>query len=295
MRSLFCVCAGSLALFSFAYADVEPTGKILYCGATQGGWQIFEGDLQTGLSTQLTKTLGDKRSPGYVRSRDWVTFKDSQGTVGYLENGSVVYPFEHERSIGDYAFSVNGDRCYFTRLATNNPQRQFLWSISLDSDKGPQLVLRMDQGSLRQVQMSPNGKYLVATHIWRVGEERVVIIPTDFPDNYFYLSPEGEEAFSPSWSPNSEAVLFSMRTPDGTFDIYEGVVSNGQLRKLLETKGMSEWYPSLDPAGQWVLFETAEAGGSEIGYADVDRGIPSHLGIKGKEPVWRYSSGGVVQ
>jgi Tol biopolymer transport system component len=194
-------------------------------------------------------------------------------------------------SAGDLWFLSNGKEWYFTRLATNNPQRQFIWHRKTD-DPGtePRLVLRMEKGSLRQIALSPDGQWAAATHLWRVGEERILVFPLAAPEKYRYLTPELRVAFSPTWAADGKSLLFSMQEEgsQADFDLQRVSVDDARIEPLKRIEGSSEWFPSQDSSGRWVFFEQNREGRSSLGALDTTTGkvVAIPLPHQGREPFW---------
>lgn len=269
----------------------EMTGSLLYSGLTESGWQVCLVDLASGVSRPLTSSPGDKRRPFYLAQSGAVVCKDSMGRALAWKGGKEEVLSGDVLSAGDLWFPSNGKEWYFTRLATNNPQRQFIWHRKVD-DPGAenQLVLRMEKGSLRQIALSPDGQWAAATHLWRVGEERILVFPLAAPETYRYLTPELMVAFSPTWAPDGKSLLFSMQREGSQddFDLQRVSVDDARIQHLKRIEGSSEWFPSEDSSGRWVFFEENREGRSSLGALNSTTGevVAIPLPHQGREPFW---------
>lgn len=268
-----------------------PVGEIVYSGETDSGWQVFRRKIPEGKPVQVTFSPGDKRRPMFVPGRDWIVCKDSQGRALTLKKGEESVLDPAIRSVGDVAVSPKGDWLYFTRLAVNNPQRQFIWrSMVANGEEGDpmELVLRPEQGSFRQVSLSPDGTHLAATHIWKVGEERIVVIPLTNPEEFFYVSPEGREAFSPTWSSDGAEVFFSMKSNSEDYDLFRASLVDREPRAVLQAEGTSEWFPSVSRDGEWLVCEQVDKGKSGLLLVNLRTGEKNILETPhaAKEPAW---------
>ena len=270
---------------------VEMTGSLLYSGLTESGWQVCLLDLASGQTRPLTSSPGDKRRPFYLAEAGAVVCKDSMGRALAWKGGKEEVLSGDVLSAGDLWFLSNGKEWYFTRLATNNPQRQFIWHRKAD-DPGAesQLVLRMEKGSLRQIALSPDGQWAAATHLWRVGEERILVFPLATPEKYRYLTPELRVAFSPTWAADGKSLLFSMQGEgsQADFDLQRVSVDDARIEPLKRIEGSSEWFPSEDSSGRWVFFEENREGRSSLGALDTMTGkvVAIPLPHQGREPFW---------
>jgi Tol biopolymer transport system component len=279
-----------LCVIGLAFGDMFAD-EIVYSGETDSGWQVFRLALPDGKPRQVTHSPGDKRRPTPVPGRDWIVTKDSQGRALVLEEDKETVLDPDIRSLGDLSVSGSGDWWYFTRLAVNNPQRQFVWRRKLEGGKNEEateLVLRPEKGSFRQVSLSPDGQYLAGTHIWKAGEERIVIIPLARPEDFFYVSPEDNEAFSPAWGPDGQDVYFAMKSESGDYDIFRASLADRTAKAVVQISGTSEWFPSVSPNSEWLTCEQVENGKSILLLVNLQTGKKTVLQTphSAKEPAW---------
>lgn len=266
-------------------------GALLYSGLTPTGWQICLLDLESGKHRVLTASPGDKRRPFFLPKSGRVVCKDAAGRALGWSRGAETLLSEPIRSMGDLWFKPDGNSWYFTRLATDNPQRQFIWYHQAgDPDPESALVLRMEKGSLRQVALSPDGKFLAATHLWRVGEERILIIPVETPERYRYITPAMKTAFSPAWSADGKTLYFSMQQ-DGIasdFDLHRADLQGKAIQILKRLPGSSEWFPTGDAEERWVYFEENRLGISSLAALDLKTANVVSLSLphQAREPHW---------
>lgn len=277
---------GCLFLLSCGLSASE--GNLLYVGLAENGWQIFDYDLDEGISTQLTYSPGDKRSPQWNPSIRKVTFRDALGHVmAYSEKG------EHQKltSFGgcsDYALADQEFPLYYTRLAVGNPQRQFIWRLN-ELDGEPELAYRPTKGSMRQVRLSPDGYWLVATHLWQRAEERLIAIPLDTSMSSRYLTAEKQVAVFPSWHPDSQRIVFTKQVSQDNYDLYQVDLDTRKSKLLLQTSEASELAPVVEKTGRFIYFEQHEKGQPvRLARLEIDSGqvISFDLPRPAREPFW---------
>lgn len=230
---------------------------LLYVGLTDTGWQVFERSLETQKTTQLTKSLGDKRTPVYSSELAGIVYKGPRGRIWKVTDKGEESLLVDLEGCGD--FSVDGSDIYFTRLVTGNPQRQQLWKAEGDYPTSKmQLVHRPETGSLRQVQ-SRAGRF-IATHIWKPGEESVVVIDPAQSPIMQSISPQGEISAYPQWI-NDREVIYSQRDNEYNYDLYLATDNKGNLsdkptiKQLTDTADYSEYSAVLNAAADTYFIE----------------------------------------
>lgn len=269
-------------------AMMASQGHLLYVGLTENGWQIFDYDLEQGISKQLTYSAGDKRSPQWDEANQRVISRDALGHVIVCSKegtNQVLTPFS---GCSDYAVVQGGSSIYYTRLATGNPQRQFIWRLP-QLDGQPELIYRPKEGSMRQVRLSPDGQWLVATHLWRRAEERLIAIPLDKTLRGRYLTAEKQVAVFPSWSFNGQHIIFAKQVTSDNYDLYQVDLNTRKIQPLLQTTEISELAPVTDRSDHFVYFEQHQKG-QRVTLArlniDSSQVTAFDLSRPAKEPFW---------
>ena len=259
-------------------------------GLAENGWQIFDYDLDKGVSRQLTFSPGDKRSPQWNPATQEVTFRDALGHVMVYSEGSDPQMLTPFGSCSDYALTGQGFPLYYTRLAVGNPQRQFIWRLD-ESGGEPKLAYRPTKGSMRQVRLSPDGRWLAATHLWQRAEERLIAIPLDTSLRSRYLTAEKQVAVFPSWHPDEQHIIYAKQMTQDNYDLYMVNLDTRKSKPLLQTAKASELAPVMDEAGQFVYFEQHEKGQPvKLARLEVDSGrvVLLDLPEPAREPFWYY-------
>ena len=263
---------------------------MLYVGLTDTGWQVFQRSLETQQETQLTKSLGDKRTPIYSTELTEVVYKGPKGRIWSVDTTGKENLLVDIEGCGD--FTMDGKDVYFTRLVTDNPQRQQLWKAVGEERpfKEMELVYRPEQGSLRQLQFRA-GKFL-ATHIWKVGEEQVVLIDPSKEPEMQALTPVKVIASYPRWVNDSE-VVYSRSDSAGNYDL-ELISIPANLNgvqpvpsPLLTSSDYSEFACSVNTGMDKYYYERLDENGTwSIASMDRQSGVVTALPLnqQAKEP-----------
>ena len=263
------------ALTAFLTTSSLHAEEMLYVGLTDTGWQVFQCDLATMKQKQLTKSVGDKRTPIYSSELAAVVYKGPKGRIWSVDTAGKETLLVDIAGCGD--FTIDGQTVYFTRLVTDNPQRQQLWkAVGERPFKEMELIYRPEQGSLRQLQFR-NGKFL-ATHIWKVGEEQVVLIDPSQKPEMRALTPTEVIASYPRWV-NDTTAVYSRSDDTGNYDLESMTIPSAASGKqavavtLLASNDYSEfacsvnigedkyYYERLDAEGTWSIASMNQEGG----------------------------------
>ena len=272
---------------SASLACAAPGGRLLYLGLTEEGWQVFSRDLVAGTEVQLTHSKGDKKYPRYAGVTQSVVFRDSEGYVTKV-TGDV-----EERYCPDwgpcarFVIHPEGNRFYYTWWGPGNRQRHHLWEQSI-RNKSPSLSRRSPSGSFSEIALSPDGSMLVATHLYDVTKERLLLIRLHDDQPMEYLTPETYGAVFPSWSHDGQRVLFSRSVGDANDDVYEVDINTRSVSPVVQSRDTSEYRPVEDGSGRYVFFERRDERGVVVACLDRQNGAVEQLdlGREAKEPCW---------
>jgi len=261
--------------------------NMLYVGLTDTGWQVFQCDLATMEQKQLTKSVGDKRTPIYSSDLAAVVYKGPKGRIWSVDAAGKESLLVDIIGCGD--FTLDGQDVYFTRLVTGNPQRQQLWkAVGARPYQEMELIYRPEQGSLRQIQFRA-GLFL-ATHIWQIGEEQIVLIDPNKKLEMRALTLPGEIASYPRWV-NDTKVVYSYSDDQGNYDIHSMSINTSSKTKvgvtLLASGDYSEFTCSVNAEEDKYYYERLNANGSwSIASMDHEGNAVTALPLKrqAKEP-----------
>src|SRR4030095_16370423 len=157
----------------------KPPGSLLYLGLTpENGWQVFRIRLENEEIKQVSTTIGDKRDPQFEPVTRRFLYKNSLGQILQIpaDGGSESQLSDGISGIANFAIGRGGLSVFFTRPGVEK-YRQDIWRMDLKNNTEPQVAAAVPVGMLKQVSLSPDEKWLAATHILRANEERLVIAP----------------------------------------------------------------------------------------------------------------------
>lgn len=248
-------------------------------------------DLESGKVRVLSKDAGDKRTPKYCAVSNRIIARGAGGAiVGYGADGKLV-PLVDIPNCADIATVPKSESILFTRLTTGNPQRQQIWKASSPfPTQNSSRVTAVPKGSLRQVAPHPTEEFYLASHLWRFGEERVIVLKGEQDKGLIFefepLTPEMKTAAYPAWLQDGQWVC-AYRVSKKNYDLYRGDIKGGPFKPLLESEEFSEfgssysfntgilYFERLDREGIWSLasldLETQEV-------------VPLELPTESKEP-----------
>lgn len=283
-------------------AVIPARADLLYSGLTELGWQVFHFDETSQQSRQLTFGVGDKRTPRYSQHLQSVLYRSPTSQIQVIKNWNQA----NDKSKSEVLlkldncanfFPLPDGRIYFNRMATGNNQRRFawVWDGKTPAPEGVSLVLREDQGSVSEIQISPDGNQAILIHFWRLGEERLLLFDPNAPGNPAArktkaVTPERTVSVYPAWL-DDRTLVFSRQVSDKNFDLYLLELDGAEAREkpLLETKNSSEFAAVAGADGKKIYFEQVNADGdSHLAVLDRKSGKVSKLAIKipAKEPWW---------
>ena len=279
-----------LILFS-ASGNSESNGFLCLLGETDRGWQVFRHDLKSGETERLTSSFGDKRTLRYDEANGRILFRDSVGDVWFYRSGRSSRLIDGFARCSSYDFSTSRNTLYFARLATNNPQRQFLWKQGLD-EASFSLLFRPVLGSIRQLRLSPKATLIAGSHITKIGEERIFIFNLS-DETFEYLSPSNSVGAYPSWSSDGNEIYYSKEASPGSYDLYAINIEEGRERALTRTPDASELAACSGGDGKSVFYESRSTEGTSIEVLSLIDGSKRTLefSFSAREPIWISDSG----
>jgi len=240
----------------------QSDGKLYYSGLADNGWQMFSWDFKLKKETQLTHSPGDKRLSTWIASTQMLVYKDAIGRICKLSaSGKEEVLVKGVRTCAHFTVSRDGKDIYYTRLLANNPLRQSLWHASASDDfSDPQLIFRMPRGSIRNVCLSPSGKTIAMSHVWRDNEERLLLLDLSLvessPDKAAVsITPALVTAAFPRYSADGATLYFAQRVNRGNYDLFSYDLENKKSQLLFDTPATSEFYPSPSADAHWLFYE----------------------------------------
>ena len=133
------------------------------------------------------------------------------------------------------------------------------------------------------------GLYL-ASHLWRVGEERLVLLEEKEGQDLMFkplpLTPEMRTAAYPMWLKEKQWVC-AYRATDSNYDLYRGELGKTEFTPILETSDFSEFSSTYDAETNTLYFERLDTKGNwSIAALNLETMVlvSYDLGVQAKEP-----------
>ena len=211
----------------------DSRGQIAFSNNSDGDWEIFLLDLDSGIARQLTNNS----------TLDWRATWSPDGTQiafasMYLQ-GEIRETFEADE---------NGD---FQRVVREITGPQDI--VTTPSDGFSLTHLTQEAAVANEPAWSPDGQKL-AYESDVTGDVEIFTMNVDGTSRIPLTDGVGED-WHPDWSPDGSMIVFtSSRT--GNWDLFTINVSNGELFQLTDTPE-DEWRPTWSPDGQRIAFSKA--------------------------------------
>jgi Tol biopolymer transport system component len=145
--------------------------------------------------------------------------------------------------------AISNNRLAFTQVVTNSDV--YLWPLGREPSLFAASSL-LDANA----QYSPDGLQVVYASARSGGRTEVWTTQRDGSAPVL-VSPEGQQAGTPRWSPDGEWITYDAQNEQGLWDIYVVTAQGGQPRRLTTTDGKSHSHvPSFSRDGKWIYFSS---------------------------------------
>lgn len=270
--------------FATQSATAEQPKGLLFVGQSEFGWQVQLRDPVTKKLKQLTRSLGDKRTPCYSSALDVVLFKTSDGRIWAVSSNGEEKLAINVAGCADFVLFEGQQTVFVTKMVTGNSQRQLIWK---GTGQFPITNLERfyasDTGSLRQIRAG-HEQQLLLTHIALPTPERVGILSLTTPPVLTYLSAQGEEAAYPSYHSFEQSIV-SKRVSSSNYDLFVCKDLKNDPVPLVVSENYSEFASTSD--GNVTYFERISLSGEwSVAMVDAKTKIvePIKVPMQAKEP-----------
>jgi Tol biopolymer transport system component/tRNA A-37 threonylcarbamoyl transferase component Bud32 len=213
--------------------------------------KLRNGSTITGQARKITREPSGISGIFWHPIRNEVVYSAGEPTGGYtLFRASLGKDAPEEIGIAGRRArepAIFNNRLAFTQVVTNSDV--YLWELGREPSPFAASSL-LDANA----QYSPDGLQVLyasgrsggRTEVWttqRDGSAPVLV------------SPEGQQAGSPRWSPDGKWIVYDAQNEQGLWDVYVIAAQGGQPRRLTMTDGKSHSYvPSFSRDGKWIYF-----------------------------------------
>lgn len=282
--------AGSLLLApAAAYAQAPQPwarGVLAYARVTDGYWQIWTYDLQTGAHTQRTTSSFDKRDPSW-RSDGGLTFRSHNNEVFAIDPGwGEAVPFRKDLWPAFDPAGAPGDaRVAVAKMQEDVRDSSAIWIVG--DKRGDQRVLTRGPGFWTHPDWSSDGQRLMYIRSFGyLGSELRTISLADGREDV--VLKESAHTVQPEWSPDDSAIVFASDR-SGDYELYVRDVASGTDRRLTEHAGL-DIRPAWSPGGARIAYTSFRDGKLEIWTIAPDGSDAARLfacDTDASDPAWR--------
>ncbi len=261
-------------------------GSLTYVRLTDGVWQVWQRDLSSDRSTQITTVPGDKRNPA-VGSAGLITYCTTNQTCFNVVPGQAEPKelFADLQPIREVAWSPDGAMIAFTRFRTEVVDSANIWLA--DASGGNVHMLTQDAGVQQHPSWSPDGKQIVFSAGQGYGSYEIYTVGIDGAERK-RLTENGVHDFMPAWSPDGARIAWTSDST-GDYEIWVMNTDGSDPRQITHNQGLDS-SPSWSPDGTQIAFTTNRSGILEIWVMDADGGNEKLLERAeggATDPVWK--------
>jgi Tol biopolymer transport system component len=269
-------------------SESDPLGvrAIAYARVTEGYWQIWTYDLETGTQTQRTRSHSDKRDPVW-RSDGSIAFRSHNNEVFSLPaGGGEAVPYRADLwPAFDPAGAPRDERIALAKMHQDVRDSTAIWIVG--SKRGDQRVLTTGPGFWAHPDWSSDGKRLVYIRSFGYRGSEIRTIGLDDGAESVLLADPAHN-IQPEWSPDDAAIAYASDR-SGDYEIYVRAVPDGTDRRLTDRAGL-DIRPTWSPDGSRIAYTSFREGKFEIWTMAADGNGAARLfasDFDASDPAWR--------
>ncbi len=288
MKKINLFLAGFLLIYLnifFCYAQAAQKGRIAYSRLTDGYWQVWVMDLDTGVEQQVTDSKVDKKNPVWSPDGKRIVCRTSNGElllIGLIKKDEMKIL----RKLGYLTDPVwlDDNRLIFVRFRSDLKDDSDIWSANLD---GEQVKVITDALGLQyNPAISSSGEKIVYVSAVKPAEHELLILElnTGKTDK---LTQNRCYNIYPDLSADNAAVVFSS-DKTGNYEIRVMDLVKG-AQKMLTSNGCFNTGPVwLD--NKYIAFVSNKTGSLQIWMMDKEGSelIQLTRGSECVDPAWHF-------
>lgn len=238
-------------------AEAAWSGRLLTSRLTEGTWQIWETDLATSTSRQLTRSQGDKRYPT-LDAQQRIAFQTGNYAAYALTPAADEQPvLETYWPVRDLAWAAGaaGVRLAFSRVRTDLVDSANIW---VRQAEGNDVRMLTDEAGIQyHPAWSSDGQELVYVGGHGFGTYEIYRMRADGSQRQ-QLTRNTSHEFLPAWSPDGQWIAYASDAT-GNYEIWVMRADGTAARQLTQYEGL-DTRPAWSPDGQWIAFTSHRAG-----------------------------------
>jgi Tol biopolymer transport system component len=230
---------------------VDQTGQLFFSSST---------DEEKETPFVLKKQLG--RFPASVKNDSFfqVDFGPQEIYRSRIDGTEVERLTQHPGYDGFPAYHPAKNQLYFSRWQQG---QMVIFAQSLDKNLAPWRLSKTSGHDLG-IKVSPDSKQSVWSRFSPDFKSSQILVAGPDLKGPNYVTLETGVNWSPTWHPNGRSVIFSARNLGmRDYDLFE-VAINGQCRRQITGYAGDEFFPTVSPDGNTILFTSTMSGGEQI-------------------------------
>ena len=256
----------ALGAYAQSVETVDAAGCILrgfvtYVQLTEGFWQVWVADLESGSFKQVTHSPSDKRYPRWHKGASSIVFRTAGSEVFGVdpETGGETQLYPTLGRMLDIRFSPDGKKAAFARIRENVVDDVDLWLLEEGHDEAELLV--SEAGLQYAPAWSPDGSKIVFVSGQGHNTHELVLMNLATREQR-KLTVNQSYDVAPVFSPDGRRIFFSSNRT-GDYELWELEPDTGETRQLTQAPGL-DIDPVFSPDGEWLAYTRAEEGEMKI-------------------------------
>jgi Tol biopolymer transport system component len=279
-------CTVSFACSAPGTERPDYAGELVCSVLTEGSWQIWSFDLESGRSERWTDGMLDKRYPCSGAGRAIVYHTSNQETYQVDTPGQAARAlFADFEPLRDVVFAPDGTRAVFSKIRTDVIDSSNLW-IADGVDARPRMLTN-EIGIQGQAAWSYDGRRLAFVTGTGYGTYEIWVLDLETGART-RLTENHSHEFFPAWSPDGTRVAFSSDA-SGDYEVWSMNVDGTNQTQLTHSPGIDS-RPSWSPDGDAIAFTSRRGGKLGVWVMNTDGTEPRTLiELEGEacDPLWR--------
>jgi Tol biopolymer transport system component len=207
------------------------------------------------------------RFPTSVKNDDFfqIDFEPQEIYSSLLDGSQITRLTEHLGFDSSPTYLKSKDRIYYSSWQSN--QLTFYAKSIKQSELAPWKVTKTAGNDLG-LQISSDEKQFVWSRFSPDFKSSQILLSDPQFKDIQMLTLNSGISWSPVWNPNNQSIIYSARFKNkDDFDLYE-VSRDGNCQRQITSEAGDEFYPTISPKGDKILFTSTKSGKEQIHQID---------------------------